>query len=100
MMEEKVTIEGESTREEKAATERGTPMENEMKKGAYRILTKNQEMTKNKKDGFRLILYQRTIGPNSIARKNFPLAKNYTIFFGAVTLMHFRGQELAPPPPI
>ena len=33
MMEEKVTIEGESTRKEKATTERGTPMENEMKKG-------------------------------------------------------------------
>ena len=34
MMEENVTIEGESTREEKATMERGTPMENEMKKGA------------------------------------------------------------------
>ena len=34
MMEEKVTIEGESMREEKAIMERGTPMENEMKKGA------------------------------------------------------------------
>ena len=33
MMEEKVTIEGESMREENATTERGTPMENEMKKG-------------------------------------------------------------------
>ena len=33
MMEEKVTIEGESMREEKATMERGTPMENEMKKG-------------------------------------------------------------------
>ena len=71
-----------------------------MKKGAYRILTKKQEMAKKKEYEFRLILYHRTIGPNSIARKNFPLAKNYTIFFGAVTLMHFRGQELALPPPI
>ena len=33
MMEEKVTIEGESMREEKATMERGTPLENEMKKG-------------------------------------------------------------------
>ena len=96
-MEEKVTIEGESTREEKATMERGTPMENEMKKGAYRILTKKQEITKKKEDGSRLILYKRTIGPNSIARKNFPLAKNYIIFFGAVALMHFRVQELALP---
>ena len=36
MMEEKVTIEGESTREEKATTERGTPVDNEMKKGGLR----------------------------------------------------------------
>ena len=33
MMEEKVAIEGDSMREEKATTEKGTPMENEMKKG-------------------------------------------------------------------
>ena len=33
MMEEKVTIEGESMREENDNMERGTPMENEMKKG-------------------------------------------------------------------
>ena len=32
-MEEKVTIEGEYMREERATTERGTPMENGMKKG-------------------------------------------------------------------
>ena len=32
-MEEKFTIEGDSVREEKANMERGTPMENEMKKG-------------------------------------------------------------------
>ena len=39
MMEEKVTIEGESTREEKATMERGTPMENEMKKGGLEDIT-------------------------------------------------------------
>ena len=33
MREEKATIEGESMREEKATMERGTPMDNEMKKG-------------------------------------------------------------------
>ena len=33
MMEEKVTIEGESMREEKATMWRETPMENDMKKG-------------------------------------------------------------------
>ena len=35
-MEEKVTIEGESMREEKATMEKGTPMDNEMKKGGLR----------------------------------------------------------------
>ena len=35
MMEEKVTIEGDSMREEKATMERGTPMENEMKKPTF-----------------------------------------------------------------
>ena len=33
MMEENVAIEGESMKEEKAAMGRGTPMENAMKKG-------------------------------------------------------------------
>ena len=33
IMEEKVTIEGKSMGEEKATMERGTPMENGMKKG-------------------------------------------------------------------
>ena len=33
MMEEKVTIEGEYMREENATMERGTPMDNDMKKG-------------------------------------------------------------------
>ena len=36
MREEKVTIEGEFMREEKYTMERGTPMENEMKKGGLR----------------------------------------------------------------
>ena len=95
-------------------------MENDMKKGGLedtegseasdkvvklgllnkKYMTKNQDMAKKKEDGFLLRLYQRTISPNSIARKFFPLAKNYIIFFGAVTLMHLRGQDLALPPPI
>ena len=36
MMEEKVTIEGESMREGKATMERGTPLENDMKGGGIR----------------------------------------------------------------
>ena len=36
MMEEKVTIEGESMWEEKGTMERGTRMDNEMKKGSLK----------------------------------------------------------------
>lgn len=44
--------------------------------------------------------YNKTISPNSFVRKTFPVAKNYIIFFGAVILMHFQGQQLALPPPV
>lgn len=44
--------------------------------------------------------YNRTLGPDSLLRRSFPVAKNYLIFFGAVGLFHFRGQHLALPPPV
>jgi hypothetical protein len=44
--------------------------------------------------------YNRTLGPDSLLRRTFPIAKNYLIFFGAVGLFHFRGQHLALPPPV
>jgi len=44
--------------------------------------------------------YERTLGPNSRLRKNAMVAKNYFIFFTVVTLFHFKGQELALPPPV
>lgn len=44
--------------------------------------------------------YNRTLGPDSLMRRGFPIAKNYLIFFGAVGLFHFRGQHLALPPPV
>ncbi|GAX11755.1 hypothetical protein FisN_7Lh134 [Fistulifera solaris] len=44
--------------------------------------------------------YNRTLGPDSLLRRTFPIAKNYLIFFGAVGLFHFRGQHLALPPPM
>mmetsp|Transcript_17692 Transcript_17692/g.51491 ORF Transcript_17692/g.51491 Transcript_17692/m.51491 type:complete len:545 (-) Transcript_17692:147-1781(-) len=53
-----------------------------------------------KKDNFLKQLYNKTIGPNSLLRAIFPVAKNYVIFFGAAALMHFKGQELALPPPV
>ena len=45
-------------------------------------------------------MYERTIGPNSFFRMVAPVAKNYVIFFGTAFLMHFRGQDLALPPPM
>lgn len=53
-----------------------------------------------KKSSFLVRWYEKTIGPQSTTRKLFPIAKNYIIFFGAVTLMHFQGQQLALPPPV
>ena len=58
---------------------------------------KQKEATKLQK------LYNHTIGPNSLLRKGVGLAivaRNYLIFFGAVTLFHFKGQMLALPPPV
>lgn len=48
-------------------------------------------------------LYEKTIGPNSLLRQGAMIAfafKDYIIFFGAVGLMHFKGQLLALPPPV
>ncbi|GFH55986.1 hypothetical protein CTEN210_12462 [Chaetoceros tenuissimus] len=51
-----------------------------------------------KKESFIIRWYNKTIGPNSLVRRVFPVAKNYIIFFGGVALMHFQGQQLALPP--
>mmetsp|Transcript_13532 Transcript_13532/g.20128 ORF Transcript_13532/g.20128 Transcript_13532/m.20128 type:complete len:477 (+) Transcript_13532:134-1564(+) len=59
----------------------------------------NKKSTK-KKSMFLVRWYEKTIGPQSTTRKLFPIAKNYIIFFGAVTLMHFQGQQLGLPPPV
>ena len=48
-MEEKVTIEGESTREENATMERGNPTENDMKKGG--LEDTDQKAGDGKKEG-------------------------------------------------
>lgn len=58
---------------------------------------KQKEPTKMEK------IYESTIGPNSILRRGLGIvivARNYVIFFGAVTLFHFKGQMLALPPPV
>jgi hypothetical protein len=47
--------------------------------------------------------YDRALGPESMARRGafFALAaKDFFIFFGAVTFFHFKGQLLAIPPPV
>jgi len=44
--------------------------------------------------------YDRFLGPQSMCRMLFPIAKNYIVFFGAVSLMHFKGHELALPAPV
>ncbi|CAB9500249.1 expressed unknown protein [Seminavis robusta] len=45
--------------------------------------------------------YDKYMGPTSMARGLIiPIAKNYVIFFGAVVLAHYKGQELALPAPV
>lgn len=58
--------------------------------------SKPEEGTKN----MFLAFYDRTFGPNSLLRKIVPVVQNYVLFFGVVALMHYKGQELALPPPV
>jgi hypothetical protein len=44
--------------------------------------------------------YNRTLGPQSFLRQVMPIAKNYVIFFGAIAIFHFKGQEMALPAPV
>lgn len=78
------------------ATE-GTKGGNDVKAVKSGFLNKKSS---KKKPMFLVRWYEKTIGPQSTIRKLFPIAKNYIIFFGAVTLMHFQGQQLALPPPV
>jgi hypothetical protein len=56
---------------------------------------------KEKKQPFFLMRwYEKTLGPESLTRQLFPIFKNYFLFFGAVAIMHFQGQQLALPPPV
>jgi hypothetical protein len=56
---------------------------------------------KSKKDPIFLVRwYNKTIGPQSMLRQVFPIAKNYILFFGGVALMHFQGHQLSLPPPV
>jgi hypothetical protein len=55
---------------------------------------------KKKQPFFLVRWYEKTVGPESLIRQLFPILKNYILFFGTVTLMHFQGQQLALPPPV
>jgi hypothetical protein len=58
---------------------------------------------KDKEDGRLRQLYDRTMGPDSLLRRGALFvfaAKDFFIFFGAVTFFHFQGQMLALPPPV
>jgi hypothetical protein len=46
------------------------------------------------------VFYDRYLGPQTLWRQILPLAKNYIIFAIAVSAMHFKGHNLALPPPV
>lgn len=46
------------------------------------------------------ILYEKYLGPNSLVRQIFPVARNYVTFVVAVYFMHTKGQLLALPAPV
>jgi hypothetical protein len=46
------------------------------------------------------VWYARFLGPNSVLRQCYPIAKNYVVFFSFVGFMHFQGQVLSLPPPV
>lgn len=60
----------------------------------------NKKSSKTKEPNFFIKLYNRSIGPESMFRKLFPITKNYFLFFGAIALFHFKGNEVALPPPV
>ena len=61
---------------------------------------KKSNSTKKKEKSGIFRLWDKFLGPQSWARATFPVVKNYIIFFGVVTLFHYKGQELALPPPV
>jgi len=64
------------------------------------FLNKKTADTKKKEPNFMVRWYEKTLGPNSLMRTVGPIMKNYVIFFAAVIYMHYRGQDLALPPPV
>jgi hypothetical protein len=61
----------------------------------------NKGAAGKKKEPSKLMqFYEKNLGPQSMLQAILPVAKNYLIFFGAIILFHFKGQELALPPPV
>jgi hypothetical protein len=60
----------------------------------------NKKAPKKKESSAIQAWYERNLGPNSLLRQVFPIAKNYIIFVGACVFFHFKGQLLALPPPV
>lgn len=46
------------------------------------------------------VWYDKHLGPESLLRMIFPIARNYLVFAASVALMHYKGQLLALPPPV
>ena len=58
-------------------------------------------LNKQKNEEFSLkTWFDSYFGPQSFIRRNFHVAKNYIVFFGAVGFFHFQGHVLALPPPV
>lgn len=61
----------------------------------------NKPSRENEKKPWKVrVLYDKYLGPNSLARQVFPIARNYLTFAVAVYFMHTKGQLLALPAPV
>lgn len=87
-------------REQQTALTKQTGTASPKKPGAVKAGFLNKKPKKAEDSKWKQ-MYDRYMGPQSMARALIiPITKNYVIFFGAVVLMHFKGQELALPAPV
>jgi len=83
---------------ETASTAMVTRTEGAVKAG---FLNKASKLSAIKKDPSKLVKwYRRVLGPQSLLRVAFPVAKNYLLFVGGLIMMHYQGYQLALPPPV
>jgi len=74
-----------------------TKLATAVKKG---FLNKTASTPTKKKSIVLVRWYRKYLGPESMAKAAFPVAKNYLLFFGGLFVMHFQGHQLALPPPV